>query len=98
MDTKNKGAEPLNDEQLDKVSGGVSADDLLWKQAELMARADGRTVPLADGRLASTFCACHHRYKWAHSDRAITSDNRVNKGYTNIKCYKCGKTHGGSIY
>ncbi len=97
MDNK-FGVEPLDDKRLESVAGGVSSDDFLWKQAELSARATGRKIGLADDNLASAFCPCHHRYKWAKSDRAINNEHRTTRGYTDIKCYKCGKEHKGSIY
>ncbi len=97
MEYKN-GIKPLEDDQLESVAGGVSADDLLLKQAEMMARADGRKIGLADDHLASSFCSCRHLYKWARSDRAIDNELRPTRGYTDIKCYKCGRTYKGSIY
>ncbi len=98
MDNKRNGMEPLSEKQLEAASGGASADELLWKQAEFAARADGRKIGLANDHLASGFCPCHHRYKWAKSDRAINNENRTTRGYTDIKCYKCGKEDKGSIY
>ncbi len=98
MDKEKNRIDPIEDKELDPVTGGVSADALLWKQAELTAKADGRVINLKDGPLASAFCPCHHRYKWAKSDRAITNEYRTTRGYTDIKCYSCGKTNRGSIY
>ncbi len=98
MDNKRNGMEPLSEEQLEAASGGVSAYELLLKRAELAARADGRRVGLANDHLSSGFCPCDYRYKWAKIDRAINSDNRTTRGYSDIKCYKCGKENKGSIY
>ncbi len=98
MDINRKGIAPMDDDMLNIVTGGVSPDDLLWKQAEMMARADGRKIGLANEKFSSDFCPCHYRFKWAKSDRAINSANRTTKGYTDIKCYQCGKIDLGSIF
>ncbi len=99
MDYKN-GMEPLNDEQLESVAGGVSVDDFHVIQAEIMAKADGRLIPFdkKDAAAALQVCSCDPEYKWARSDTVFSVRfPKPQKGYADIKCYRCGKTSSGVI-
>ena len=99
IENKVSGIEAISDDELDAVAGGAT-DKEQFIQAMLDARADGRTCSLANDSLSSAFCPCHFSYKWARSNKVIKNGvTMVNlRGYTDIKCYKCGKTNTGSIY
>ncbi len=101
-DKKISGIEAISDDELEAVAGGAvgTGDGTQILQARLDAQADGRKYGFADVNLSSAFCPCHIAYKWARSNKVIKNGvTMVNlRGYTDIKCYKCGKTNTGSIY
>ncbi len=96
---KNKGMERIGDDELDAVAGGM-ADEHSWRQVVFEARSDGRVHPLANDTLSNAFCPCHYGYKWARSNKVVKNGVvMVNlRGYTDVKCYQCGKTDTGCIY
>ncbi len=98
MEKKVDGIEAISDDELDAVAGGFRDDNLA--QAMRAAQADGRKYSLANINLASAFCPCHIAYKWARHNKVIKDGvTIVNlRGYTDVKCYGCGKTNTGCIY
>ncbi len=99
MENKSNGIEAISDDELDSVAGGAEYSNQM-RQAMLDAQADGRKYSVADINLSSAFCPCHIAYKWARSNKVIKHGaTMVNlKGYTDVKCYCCGKTNTGSIH
>ena len=100
---RNSGIEAISDDELEAVAGGASfqpEDKEQLIQATLDAKADGRAYRLANDNLSSAFCPCHFTYKWARINKVIKNGvTIVNlKGYTDVKCYQCGKTNTGCIY
>lgn len=77
-----KGMLPLDDDDLDTVAGGATKD-----VSPGLAAADGRNYNLPSG---NNLCVCHHENKWARSVGTKTLNGQTK--YSDIKCYKCGKT------
>lgn len=94
---KDNGIEAISDDNMDTVAGGFRDDHLA--QAMRAAQADGRKYRLQDDTLSSAFCPCNCLYKFARSNKVIkNSVTIVNlKGYTDVKCYSCGKTDTGNL-
>ncbi len=99
IEKKTNGLEAIADDELDAVAGGFRDDNLA--QAMRAAQTDGRKYNLAnDIALSNAFCPCHYTYKWARINKVIKNGvTIVNlRGYTDVKCYCCGKTDTGCIY
>ncbi len=100
MDIDKKGIEPMDDDMLDAVAGGMADGGGTPEQAEAKAKADGRLIPFnkKDSTPANVVCSCPIEYKWARSDTVLSVRfPEPQKGYSDIKCYRCGKTHNGII-
>ncbi len=78
------GIEPVGDDELNSVSGGVSDKDA--NNAKEQAKSDGRTIMLQP--LVAGLCVHNYQYKYA---KTFTKSG-LYWTYYDIKCYKCGKT------
>ncbi len=99
MYKKQNGIEPINDNELEAVAGGA-AKNITPQQAEAQAKADGRLIPFKskDSAAAYQICGCDIEYKWARSDTVLSVRfSEPQKGYSDIKCYCCGRKSNGII-
>ncbi len=96
IDKNANGLEAIGDDELEAVAGGAGKW-LTATEAKAAAQADGRVVAIKskDERLLRLLCVCPYYFKWARGDKIYPSkDSRAVDGYTDVKCYGCGKmTH-----
>ncbi|HBU11437.1 MAG TPA: hypothetical protein DEB31_01500 [Clostridiales bacterium] len=100
MEKKMSGIEAISDDELEAVAGGAAASGITPEQAEAQAKADGRTIPFNknDSAPSNVVCPCPIEYKWARSDRLfLITFPQPQPGYSDMKCYKCGKMLNGII-
>ena len=93
----NNSFEELNDDELDKITGGLTE-----AYATEQGNADGRTCPLPAGTYYAGTCACAAHNKKARERRSIPSTANypatVIYRYVDVKCYNCGKTWASIDY
>ncbi len=93
MEDKVDGIEVISDDELEAVAGGAGKW-LTAPEAKAAAQADGRVVAIKskDESKLQLLCHCPYYFKWARDDKIyLTKDNRAVDGYTDVKCYGCGK-------
>jgi len=81
----NNNFEELDDDELDRIAGGVTA-----ASAAEQAAADGRTFQLPAGNFLKGTCICAAHNKWARY--RIQATGEIDIDYADVKCYNCGKT------
>ncbi len=93
MEDKVHKIEAISDDELEAVAGGAGKW-LTAPEAKAAAKADGRVIAIKSKDEGSLrfLCECPYYFKWARGDKIYHNDRPPIDGYTDIKCYGCGKT------